>query len=111
MTFRTCLAPGLALAAAALALPALAETELSDRATGAAYVLQDANANGELPLANKLDGEMDTYLLTPDCHAKHPIYGMGAWQAVDGGWQVVYSGAPYVSFEGDPPFPGANCPA
>lgn len=104
MTFRLVLAFGLALAS-----PALAETELADKATGAVYVLGDANADGEIPLANKLDGEMDTYLLTKDCYAKHPIYGLGAWQAVEGGWRIMVSGSQTVSFDGATPFDNPAC--
>lgn len=99
----------LLLALTAFATPGLADTELADKATGAIYILGAANADGELPLANKLDGEMDSYLLTQDCYAKHPIYGLAAWQAVDGGWRIMVSGTQAVSFDGATPFDNPAC--
>ena len=92
-----------------LAIPALAETELADKTTGAVYSLGAANADGELPLTNKLDGEMDSYLLTQDCYAKHPIYGLAAWQAVEGGWRIMVSGTQAISFDGATPFDNPAC--
>lgn len=99
----------LLLALAVIASPVLAETELADKATGAVYVLGDANTDGELPLMNKLDGEMDSYLLTQDCYAKHPLYGLAAWQAVEGGWRIMVSGTQAVSFDGAAPFDNPAC--
>lgn len=99
----------LALAALlALASPSFAETELADQATGAAYLLADP-ADGEITLTNKVDGEMDSYILTQDCYAKHPIYGLGAWQAVEGGWRIMVQGTQIVSFEGATPFENPAC--
>ncbi|WP_137110295.1 hypothetical protein [Rhodobacter sp. SY28-1] len=97
------------LALSAFATPAFADTELADKGTGAIYILGNANADGELPLANKLDGEIDTYLLTQDCYAKHPLYGLGAWQAVDSGWRIIVSGTQTVSFDGATPFDNPAC--
>jgi hypothetical protein len=97
------------LAITSLVSPAFADTELADKGTGAIYILGTANADGDLPLVNKLDGEMDSYLLTQDCYAKHPLYGLAAWQAVDGGWRIMVSGTQAVSFDGATPFDNPAC--
>jgi hypothetical protein len=98
----------LALCAFFLATPALAETELADKATGAVYVLGDP-ANAEILLVNKVDGEMDSYILAENCYATHPIYGLGAWQAVEGGWRIMVGGTQIVSFDGATPFDNPAC--
>ncbi len=91
-----------------LATPGLADTDLPDQATGAVYVLGTATAD-EVALTNKIDGEMDAYVLTKDCYATHPIYGLGAWQAVEGGWRIMVGGTQIVSFEGATPFDNPAC--
>ena len=90
------------------ALPAQADTDLADKGTGAVYVLAMA-ADGSATLVNKLDGEMDSYILTPDCYATHPIYGLGALQAVEGGWRIMVGGSQIVSFDGAPPLDNPAC--
>lgn len=93
----------------ACASPALAETDLADKATGAVYTLGDA-AEGKVTLTSKADGEMDTYTLAADnCQAEHPIYGVGAWQAVEGGWRIMVQGAQVLGFDGSPPFDNPAC--
>ncbi|MBL9050011.1 MAG: hypothetical protein JNK19_07865 [Tabrizicola sp.] len=92
-----------------LATPALAETELSDQATGAVYILGDA-AEGKATLTSKADGEADAYILSQDtCYAEHPIYGLGAWQAVEGGWRIMVQDTQIISFEGTPPLDNPIC--
>jgi hypothetical protein len=90
------------------ATPGLAETEIADQATGAVYLLGDP-ANDEVTLTNKLDGEMDSYVLTANCYATHPIYGLGAWQAVEGGWRIMVQDSQTVSFEGAAPLDNPAC--
>lgn len=91
-----------------IAGPALAETELSDQTTGAVYLLGEA-ANGEITLTSKADGEIDRFVLKSDCYAESPIYGLGAWQAVDGGWRIMVQGSQIVRFEGTPPLDNPAC--
>lgn len=98
----------LVLATMIFSSPALAETELTDQATGTAYLLGDVT-DGQVTLTNKVDGEMDAYVLTPDCYATHPIYGMGVWQAVEGGWRIMVQGTQIVSFEGATPLENQAC--
>lgn len=103
------LSRGLAVLALLLSTPALAGTELTDQATGAVYVLGDA-AEGKVTLTSKADGEMDAFVLSQDtCYAESPIYGMGAWQAVDGGWRIMVQGAKVLSFEGTAPLQNPAC--
>jgi hypothetical protein len=93
----------------AFATPALAETELADQATGAVYILGEV-AEGKVTLTSKADGEMDAFALSQDtCYSEHPIYGLGAWQAVDGGWRIMVQGSQIVSFEGTPPLDNPAC--
>lgn len=94
--------------AMAMASPALADTELADKATGAVYVLT-LRDDGTAVLASKADGEMDSYALQPKCYAEHPIYGLGAWQAVEGGWRIMVGGSQIVSFDGAPPLDNPAC--
>ncbi len=94
--------------AMAMASPALADTELADKATGAVYVLT-LRDDGTAVLASKADGEMDSYTLQPKCYAEHPIYGLGAWQAVEGGWRIMVGGSQIVSFDGAPPLDNPAC--
>jgi hypothetical protein len=96
------------LALTLLAAPAFADTDLADRATGAVYVL-GAPAGAEVTLVNKIDGAMDSYVLTQDCYATHPIYGVGAWQAVEGGWRIMVGGTQIVSFDGATPLDNPAC--
>lgn len=92
-----------------LATPGLAETELADQATGAVYLLGDA-AEGKVTLTSKADGEMDAYVLAQDtCYAEHPIYGIGAWQVVEGGWRIMVQDSQIVSFEGAAPLENPVC--
>ncbi|MFO1133545.1 MAG: hypothetical protein U1E16_16225 [Hyphomicrobiales bacterium] len=100
---------GLVFFALLLSTPALAETELSDQATGAVYVLGDA-ADGKVTLTSKADGGNDAYVLSQDtCYAENPIYGVGAWQAVDGGWRIMVQGTKVLSFEGAAPLKNPAC--
>lgn len=100
---------GLVFLAVLLSTPALAATELTDQATGAVYVLTDA-AKGKVLLTSKADGGNDAYVLSQDtCYATHPIYGVGAWQAVDGGWRIMVQGTKILSFEGAAPLENAAC--
>jgi hypothetical protein len=100
---------GLAFLALFLSTPALAETELSDQATGAVYILGDA-AEGKVTLTSKADGQNDAYVLSQDtCYAESPIYGVGAWQAVDGGWRIMVQGTKMLSFEGAAPLQNPAC--
>jgi hypothetical protein len=93
----------------ACATPALAETELADQTTGAVYILGDV-AEGKISLTSKADGEMDAYTLAQDtCYAESPIYGIGAWQAVDGGWRIMVQGTQVLSFDGAPPLDNPDC--
>ncbi len=98
----------LALCLVLIASPALAETELPDQTTGAVYLLGEP-ANGEVALTSKADGEMDSFVLKADCYAEHPIYGLGAWQMVDGGWRIMVQGSQIVSFEGTAPLDNPAC--
>lgn len=92
-----------------LSTPAQAATELSDQATGAVYVLGDATA-GKVTLTSKADGGSDAYVLSQDtCYAESPIYGVGAWQAVDGGWRIMVQGSKVLSFEGAAPLDNPAC--
>lgn len=92
-----------------LSTPALAEAELSDQATGAVYVLGDA-ADGKVTLTSKADGANDAYvLLQKACLVEHPIYGVGVWQAADGGWRIMVQGTKIVSFEGAAPLENPAC--
>jgi hypothetical protein len=100
---------GATLALAMLAgAAARADTELADKATGAVYVLT-AGEDGAAVLASKADGEMDSYKLTANCYAEHPIYGLGAWQAVEGGWRIMVGGTQIVSFNGATPLDNPAC--
>ena len=100
---------GLAVLAVLLSTPAQAATELSDQATGAVYILSDAG-DGKALLTSKADGGNDAYLLSQDtCYATHPIYGVGAWQAVDGGWRIMVQGTKILSFEGAVPLKNPAC--
>jgi hypothetical protein len=92
----------------AMTSPALADTELTDKATGAVYLLT-VKDDGTAVLASKADGEVDTYTLQSKCYAEHPIYGLGAWQAVEGGWRIMVGGSQIVSFDGDPPLDNPAC--
>lgn len=93
----------------ACATPALAETELADQATGAVYLLGEV-AEGKVTLTSKADGEMDAFVLAQDtCYAEHPIYGIGAWQVVEGGWRIMVQGSQIVAFEGAPPLDNPAC--
>lgn len=93
----------------AFATPALAETELADQATGAFYLLGDV-VDGKVSVTSKADGEADTFVLAQDtCYAEHPIYGLGAWQTVDGGWRIMVQGSQIVSFEGAAPLDNPDC--
>lgn len=97
------------LLALLLPTPALAEAELSDQATGAVYILGDA-AGGKVTLTSRADGQSDAYVLSQDtCYAEHPIYGVGAWQAVDGGWRIMVQGTKVLSFEGPAPLNNPAC--
>ena len=99
----------LVLATMFLSTPALAETELTDQTTGAIYILGVA-AEGMVTLSSKADGEMDAYVLAQDtCYVEHPIYGMGAWQVVEGGWRIMVQGTQIVSFEGAAPLENSAC--
>lgn len=99
----------LVLLALLLSTPALAETELTDQATGAAYILGDA-AGGKVTLTSKADGQNDAYVLSQDtCYAENPIYGVGAWQAVDGGWRIMVQGTKVLSFHGAAPLENPAC--
>ena len=99
----------LVLLAMFLSTPALAETELTDQTTGAVYILGDA-ADGKVTLTSKADGEADAYALAKDtCYAEHPIYGMGAWQVVEGGWRIMVQGTQIISFEGTAPLENPAC--
>ena len=96
------------LLALAGTLPAVAQTQLTDIATGAAYVLT-MQPDGTATVVG-VDGASDTYTLHADlCVAEHPIYGLVSWKAADGGWQIAIDGAVLVSFEGDPPPVAINC--
>ena len=100
---------GLALLALLLSTPALAETELSDQATGAVYILGDAT-EGKVTLTSRADGQNDAFVLSQDtCYAESPIYGVGAWQAVEGGWRIMVQGTKVLSFEGAAPLENAAC--
>lgn len=100
---------GLVCLALLLPTPALAETELSDQATGAVYILSDA-AGGKVTLSSKADGANDAFVLSQDtCYAESPIYGVGAWQAVDGGWRIMMQGTKVLSFEGAAPLENPAC--
>ena len=89
--------------------PALAESDLSDQATGAVYILGDAAA-GKVTLSSKTDGRNDAFVLSQDtCYAESPIYGVGAWQAVDGGWRIMVQGTKVLSFEGAAPLENPAC--
>ncbi|PZF78179.1 hypothetical protein DK847_07140 [Aestuariivirga litoralis] len=100
---------GLVFLSLALSTPALAATELADQATGAVYVLSDA-VDGKVLLTSKADGGTDAYVLSQDtCYATHPIYGVGAWQAVDGGWRVMVQGTQILSFKGPAPLQNPAC--
>jgi len=49
-------------------------------------------------------------LLSQDtCYAVHPSYGVGAWQAVDGGWRIMVQGTKILSFEGAAPLENPAC--
>ena len=99
----------LVLATMLFSTPALAETELTEQTTSAVYILGDA-AEGKVTLTSKADGEMDAYVLAQDtCYAEHPIYGLGAWQVVDGGWRIMVQGTQIVSFEGAAPLENPAC--
>ena len=93
----------------ALLVPAaaFADGELTDKATGAVYVLT-AKDDGTTVLASKVD-EIDAYTLQPNCYAEHPIYGLVAWQAVDGGWRIMVQSTQIVSFDGAPPLDNPAC--
>lgn len=92
-----------------LPTPALAQTEVSDQATGAVYILSDA-AEGKVLLVSKADGQNDAYVLSRDtCYAVHPIYGVGVWQAVDKGWRIMVQGTQILSFEGATPLENPAC--
>lgn len=92
-----------------LSTPALAATELSDQATGAVYILGDAAA-GKVTLTSKVDGQNDAFVLSLDtCYAESPIYGVGAWQAVDGGWRIMVQGTKVLSFDGATPLDNPAC--
>jgi len=100
---------GLFLLSLLLSDPALAATELADQATGAVYILGDAAA-GKVTLTSKADGGADAYVLSQDtCYAEHPIYGLGAWQAADGGWRIMVQGTKVLSFAGTPPLANPAC--
>jgi hypothetical protein len=100
---------GATLALAVLAgAAARADAELADKATGAVYVLSAGDA-GTMMLVNKTDGEMDSYKLEPNCYATHPIYGLGAWQAVEGGWRIMVGGTQIVAFDGATPLDNPAC--
>lgn len=99
----------LVLAMMFLSTPALAETELTDQTTGAVYILGEV-AEGKVTLTSKADGEMDAYVLAQDtCYAEHPIYGLGAWQAVEGGWRIMVQNTQIISFEGAAPLENPAC--
>lgn len=99
----------LVLALMFFSTPALAETELTDQATGAVYILGDAT-EGKVTLTSKADAEMDTFVLSEEtCYAEHPIYGLGAWQVVEGGWKIMVQGSQIVSFEGAAPLENPAC--
>ena len=92
-----------------LSTPAMAETELSDQATGAVYILGDA-AEGKVSLTSKADSQNDAYVLWQKaCLTEHPIYGVGIWQAVDGGWRILVQGTKILSFEGATPLKNPAC--
>ncbi len=99
----------LALSAAVALVPvaALADGELTDKATGAVYVLT-ASGDGNAVLASKVD-ETDTFTLKADCYAEHPIYGLGAWQNVEGGWRIMVQGSQIASFDGAAPLDNPAC--
>ena len=100
---------GLVLLVLLLPAPARAATEISDQATGAVYTLADV-ADGKVLLTSKADGGTDAYVLSQDtCYATHPIYGVGAWQAVDGGWRVMVQGTQILSFKGPAPLQNPAC--
>jgi hypothetical protein len=92
---------------ATLATPAFADEDVTDTATGTVYALT-LNDDGTATLASKVD-EIDSFALKSDCYAEHPIYGLGAWQAVDGGWRIMVQGSQIVSFEGTPPLDNPAC--
>lgn len=99
----------LVLAMMFLSTPALAETELTDQTTGAVYILGDV-AEGKVTLTSKADGEMDAFTLSQDtCYAEHPIYGLGAWQVIEGGWKIMVQGSQIVSFESAAPLKNPAC--
>jgi hypothetical protein len=99
----------LAYLALLLSTPALAETELSDQATGAVYILGDA-AEGKVTLTSKADGENDAFVLWKDpCFAESRIYGVGTWQAVDDGWRIMMQGTKILSFAGAAPLENPAC--
>lgn len=99
----------LAFLALLFSSPALAATELSDQATGAVYILGDA-AGGKVTLTSKADGVNDAYVLSQDnCNATSSIYGLGAWQAVDGGWRIMVQGTKILSFAGATPLENPAC--
>jgi hypothetical protein len=87
-------------------LAARADGEVNDKATGAVYLLTTAG-DGTATLAGV--DEIDTYTLKADCYAEHPIYGLGAWQAVEGGWRIMVQGTQIVSFDGAPPLDNPAC--
>lgn len=100
---------GLVILALLLSTPALAKSELSDQATGAVYILGDA-AEGKVTLTSKADGQNDAFVLSQDtCYAESPIYGVGAWQAVDNGWRIMVQGTKILSFEGAAPLENPAC--
>ena len=100
---------GLVVLALLLPAPALADTELSDQATGAVYILGDA-ADGKVTLTSKADGKNDAYVLSQDtCYAESPIYGLGAWQAFGNGWRIMVQGTKVLSFAGTPPLANPAC--
>lgn len=100
---------GLVCLALLLPTPALAATEVSDQATGAIYILSDAT-EGKVLLTSKADGGNDAYVLSQDtCYAVSPIYGTGAWQAVENGWRIMVQGTQILSFAGTPPLANPAC--
>ena len=86
---------------------ALADTELTDRATGAVYVLT-TDTDGALVLASKVD-ESDTFRLREACIVEHPIYGVGVWKQDARGWTILMQGSKIVSFDGPPPQSKKTC--
>lgn len=92
-----------------LSTPALAGTEMTDQTTGADYIL-GVVTEGKVTLTSKADGEMDAYVLSQDtCYAEHPIYGLGAWQVVEGGWRIMVQNTQIISFDGAPPLENPAC--